>query len=101
VGSDVSILGRGKTPREFSRVHRLSVDRVLGMIRAGKLGALNLSVNRCGRPRFVIMPDHEAAFRERYQGGNSASTGPAAKSDGGSGLFPGFINGPRTGCSSP
>src|SRR5579871_3941414 len=31
-------------------------------IRSGKLGAVNTAPNRCGKPRFVILLEHLAAF---------------------------------------
>jgi hypothetical protein len=48
---------RGLTVREVARRYRLGKDRVLAMIRSGALRALNLAPSRCGRPRYVIMPD--------------------------------------------
>jgi hypothetical protein len=55
------------TPREFARAFRIGCDRVRGMILRGELGAINVAPARCGRPRFVILPDHVRAFVNAHQ----------------------------------
>jgi len=53
---------RGLTPREVARRYRVSPDRVRAWILRGELGALNLGTNRCGRPRYVVLPEHLGEF---------------------------------------
>ncbi len=61
---------RGLTPREFAAFYRVGVNRVLGMIRSGTLGAINTSSARCSKARYVILPDHCRQFER----GRSAAT---------------------------
>jgi excisionase family DNA binding protein len=58
---------RGYTPRELARLLRVSPDRVRAWIQSGELGAVNTATHRCGRPRWVILPSHLAAWEERHQ----------------------------------
>jgi hypothetical protein len=46
---------------------RVSPDRVRAWIARGELGAINTSEALCGRPRYVILPHHLAAFEQRHQ----------------------------------
>ncbi len=55
---------RGLTVREVARRYRIGTDRVRSLIRSGELQALNLALVRCGRPRFVIMPEALAKFEQ-------------------------------------
>jgi hypothetical protein len=55
----------GYTPNELARILRVNADRVRAWIRSGELPALNLASKRCGRPQFVILPHHVAAFEQR------------------------------------
>lgn len=57
----------GLTPREFARLFRMSHDRAPAMILRGELQAVNMAVTRCGKPRFLIMPDHVAEFQRVRQ----------------------------------
>jgi hypothetical protein len=66
---------RGQTPAEVGRFLRVNGDRVRDWIRRGEMGALNLAPRRCGRPRYIILPEHLAEFVRRHR----AAT-PAAKS---------------------
>jgi hypothetical protein len=50
------------TPAELARMLRMGRDRILGMIRRGELPAINTAPARCGRPRYVILPDHLAHY---------------------------------------
>jgi excisionase family DNA binding protein len=50
------------TPREVARLLRVSKDRVRAWIEAGELAAVNVSPTRCGRPRYVVLPEHLAAW---------------------------------------
>jgi hypothetical protein len=65
-------LARGLTVREVAARYRLGKTRILAMIRAGELRALDLSPIHSGRPRYVIMPDALAEFER----GRQASTPP-------------------------
>jgi hypothetical protein len=58
----VDPLPRGYTPRELARILRIGRDRLVGMIRRGELGAIDTAPARCGRPRYVILPHHLAAW---------------------------------------
>jgi excisionase family DNA binding protein len=56
---------RGYTPAELARLLRVSPDRVRAWIVAGELGAIDTARHRCGRPRYVILPQHLADFVRR------------------------------------
>jgi excisionase family DNA binding protein len=68
----VGSLPRGYTPNELAKVLRVSPDRIRAWIQAGELGAINTARHRCGRPRYVVLPDHVAEFTKRRK----ASTPP-------------------------
>jgi excisionase family DNA binding protein len=53
---------RGMTPNEVARLLRVSPDRIRNWILSGELGAINTARPRCGRPRYVILAEHMAAF---------------------------------------
>jgi hypothetical protein len=57
----------GYTPRELARMLRVSPDKIRAWIQAGTLSAINTAPVKCGRPRFVILPHHLAAFENRRQ----------------------------------
>jgi hypothetical protein len=59
-----SVGERGRTPREVGLLYRVSADTVRAWIQAGQLGALNLARTRCGKPRYVILPQHLADFEQ-------------------------------------
>jgi excisionase family DNA binding protein len=56
---------RGYTPRELARLLRISPDRVRAMIQSGELGAVDTARVRCGRPRYVILPQHLQEWARR------------------------------------
>jgi excisionase family DNA binding protein len=58
---------RGFTPNELAKILRVSADRIRDWIRRGELRALNTATNRCGRPRFVVLPHHLAEFERLHQ----------------------------------
>jgi hypothetical protein len=60
-----SVSGRGWTPNELAALIRVSPDRVRSWIASGELGAINTARVGCGRPRFVVLPHHLAAFERR------------------------------------
>jgi hypothetical protein len=45
-----------------ARRYRVSPDKVRGWIKSGRLAAVNTASGRCGRPRFVVMPEALRAF---------------------------------------
>jgi excisionase family DNA binding protein len=62
-----TLTARGYTPNELARVLRVSPDRVRAWIKSGELGAIDTARIRCGRPRYVILPRHVAAFERARQ----------------------------------
>ncbi len=60
-------MGFVRTSNELARVLRVSPDRVRGWIRSGELQAINVAAVRCGRPKFVVLPSHLAAFEASHQ----------------------------------
>jgi excisionase family DNA binding protein len=67
-----SLPNHGLTPVEVADYLRIGPDRVRSLIRAGKLGAVNVGAN--GRPRFVILPQHLTAFVESHAAVPAART---------------------------
>ena len=63
----------GLTVREVARRYRVSPAKVRSWIRSGRLGAINTSSARCGKPRFVVLPRHLDEFE------NQRSAGPTPK----------------------
>jgi excisionase family DNA binding protein len=55
------------TVREVARLYRVSPDKVRGWIKAGRLGAINTSEARCGKPRFIVLPRHLQEFERGRQ----------------------------------
>ncbi len=58
---------RGWTPRELARLIRVSPDKVCALIKSGELPAINTASARCGRPRFIVLPHHLAAWERGRQ----------------------------------
>jgi excisionase family DNA binding protein len=71
IAADCSVLAeqtpipRGYTPRELARLLRVSPDQIRAWIRSGELGAIDTARVRCGRPQFVVLPEHLAEFTRR------------------------------------
>jgi hypothetical protein len=65
----VSEAGRGYTPNELARLLRMSPDRIRAMIARGELGAINTAAVHCGKPRYVVLPQHLAEFERRRSAG--------------------------------
>jgi hypothetical protein len=63
--TNATAIQTGLTPNELGKLFRVSSDKILSWIRSGELGAINTASNRCGRPRFVILPRHIAEFENR------------------------------------
>jgi hypothetical protein len=68
--------GIGLTPNELARVRRISPDRIRAMIVRGELPALNVAANRCGKPKYIILPHH---LREWETGRAAAPPKPAPR----------------------
>jgi hypothetical protein len=54
------------TPREVGRLLRVGPDRVRSMIQRGELGAVNVAPVGSGKPRYVVLPSHLAAFEKQH-----------------------------------
>jgi excisionase family DNA binding protein len=67
---------RGMTPRELTRLLRVSLRKVLGWIHGGQLGAVNVGDSR--RPRFIVLPSHLEQF-ERGRRAVPTAPRPAAR----------------------
>jgi hypothetical protein len=52
----------GLTVADAARRYRVSPDKVRAWIARGELAAVNTSATLCGRPRYVVLPEHLAAF---------------------------------------
>jgi hypothetical protein len=57
---------RGRTPEEVGRLFRVSADKVRAWIARGELAALNTASARSGKPRYVVLPHHLAAFEQAH-----------------------------------
>jgi hypothetical protein len=73
-GADTA--GSGYTPNELARVLRVSPDKIRNWIRTGQLGAVNTATAACGKPRWVVLPHHLAAFERSRQAGPQRKTTP-------------------------
>jgi len=62
-------LPSGLTIKDVAKRYRVSRDKVRGWIGRGELGAVNTAGSLCGKARFVILPDHLAAFERRRSAG--------------------------------
>jgi transposase len=58
---------RGHTPRDVAHLLRVGRSRVLTWIRSGELQAINTAPTRCGKPRFVVLPQQLAEFLRSHQ----------------------------------
>jgi hypothetical protein len=52
----------------------MSADRIRAMIKCNELGAINTAPRRGGKPRYIILPQHIAAWEQTRQ----AAAPPAA-----------------------
>jgi hypothetical protein len=64
---------RGFTVADVARRYRVSPDKVRAWIRGGELLAINTGSVMCGKPRFVVLPQHLAEFERRRAGGPPAT----------------------------
>jgi excisionase family DNA binding protein len=53
---------RGFRVRQVASRYRVGKDTVLTWIRKGELAAVNTASVRCGKPRYVILPEALAEF---------------------------------------
>ena len=53
---------RGLTTAEVAARYRVGEDRVRGWIKNGALKAINTADAKCGRPRYVVLPEYLAEF---------------------------------------
>ena len=53
---------RGFTVADIAARHRVGEDKVRGWIKRGELFAINTADSRCGKPRFVVLPESLAEF---------------------------------------
>jgi hypothetical protein len=58
---------RGMTPTEVGRYLRVSPDFVRDEIRAGRLGAIDTSRQRCRRARYIVLPHHLREWEQAHQ----------------------------------
>ena len=65
VTSSAADSGAGMTVSEVARRLRVSPDKIRSWIASGELQAVNIAAALCGKPRFVILPEHLAAFVNR------------------------------------
>ncbi len=54
----------GLTVAEVARRLRVGEDKVRAWIAKGDLRAVNVASTRCGRPRWVVMPEALTAFEQ-------------------------------------
>lgn len=65
----------GQTVADVARRYRVSPEKVRGWIKRGELAAINTAKARCGKPRYVILPEALAEFER----GRAAATPNAPK----------------------
>lgn len=59
----------GLTVRQMALRYRVSPDKIRAWIGRGELPAINTAAALCGKPRWVILPDHLAQFERLRAGG--------------------------------
>ena len=65
---------RGMTPNDLARRLGIGIHKVLTWINRGELRALNVASDPGGRPQWVILPEHLAAFEARRAAGPKPAT---------------------------
>jgi hypothetical protein len=55
-------INTGYTVPELAPLLRVSEDRVRAWIKSGALPAINTNDAKCGRPRFIVLPEQLAEF---------------------------------------
>jgi hypothetical protein len=76
----------GLTVRDVARRYRVGGDKVRLWIARGELAAVNTAAALCGKPRFVVLPEHLAAFERRRAAAPAQAA--QAEADGEGGLLP-------------
>src|SRR5262249_8158842 len=56
----------GWTVADLAKRYRVGKDRIRTWIKRGELAAINTSLAKCGRPRFVVTDDALAAFERGH-----------------------------------
>jgi transposase len=69
----------GFTTADIAKRFRVGQDTVRGWIKRGELVAVNTRDVRCGRPRFVVLPEALAAFEQARQAVTPPGTRPARR----------------------
>ena len=62
---EANIPAYGLKTAEVAKRYRVGLDKVRSWIKSGELQAIDTSPHRCGRPRFIILPDAIADFENR------------------------------------
>jgi hypothetical protein len=57
----------GFTVTDIARRYRIGEDKVRALIKCGELRAINTSIDRCAKPRFVVTPEMLAEFERGCQ----------------------------------
>ncbi len=67
------------TPNELASRYGISIHKVLGWIKTGELGAVNVAQDERKRPQWVMLPKHLEAFEAaRGRSLHGSGPGPAA-----------------------
>lgn len=82
--------GRGLTTAEVAQRYRVSEDKVRAWIKSGKLKAIDTSDVRCGKPRFVVLPEQLAEFERSRSTAPTPKPKPRRRADGTKDYFPGL-----------
>jgi hypothetical protein len=59
----------GLTVADVAKRYRVSPDKVRSWIARGELPAINTASALCGKPRFVVLPEHLAEFERQRSAG--------------------------------
>jgi hypothetical protein len=60
-------LPAGFTTADLARRYRVGQDKIRNWIRVGELAAMNTADVKCGKPRFVVMPEELRRFEQSRQ----------------------------------
>lgn len=70
---------RGWTIPELALYVRMGEDALRNLIRSGKLKAINTASTSCGKPRFVVLPEHLEEFLQSRAAGPKPEACPRRK----------------------
>jgi Helix-turn-helix domain len=79
---------QGRTPNEVARLLRVSPDRIRAWIQSGQLQALNVAAHQVGKPRYIVLPHHLAAFEQARAAAQPKPPPRRKKQTGGVDFFP-------------